>query len=75
MHLTKVAVITGSGGGLGKRIAERLGKDGFSIILNDIKQEVLNETLAEFKNAQINVIAVRGDVSKKRIKLILSHKQ
>ena len=63
--MTKVAVVTGSGGGLGRGIAERLGKDGFSIVLNDINQEALNETLAEFKHAKINVIAVRGDVSKK----------
>jgi len=63
--MTKVAIITGSGGGLGKGIAERLGRDGFSIVLNDINQETLNETLEEFKEARINVLAVKGDVSKK----------
>lgn len=63
--MTKVAIITGSGGGLGKGIVERLGRDGFNIVLNDINQEVLNETLEEFKGAGINVLAVKGDVSKK----------
>jgi|SRR5690625_886585 len=63
--MEKVAIITGSGGGLGKGIAERLGSDGFNIVLNDINQEVLNETLEEFKEAGINVLAVKGDVSKK----------
>lgn len=63
--MTKVAIITGSGGGLGKGIAERLGNDGFNIVLNDINQEALNETLDEFKKADINVLAVKGDVSKK----------
>lgn len=61
--MTKVAIVTGSGGGLGKGIAERLGRDGFNIVLNDINQEALNETLAEFKKADINVLAVKGDVS------------
>jgi len=63
--MEKVAIITGSGGGLGKGIAERLGSDGFNIVLNDVNQEVLNETLEEFKEAGINVLAVKGDVSKK----------
>lgn len=63
--MSKVAIITGSGGGLGKGIAERLGKDGFHVVLNDINQETLNKTLEEFKLAGINVLAVKGDVSKK----------
>ncbi len=63
--MTKVAIVTGSGGGLGKGIAERLGRDGFNIVLNDINQEALDKTLNEFKNAEINVLAVKGDVSKK----------
>src|SRR5699024_4546261 len=65
VHMSKVAIVTGSGGGLGKGIAERLGRDGFNIVLNDINQEALNETLEEFKSANINVLAVKGDVSKK----------
>ncbi|WP_100013242.1 acetoin reductase [Lentibacillus sediminis] len=63
--MAKTAVVTGSGGGLGKGIAKRLGKDGFNIILNDIKQELLDSTLEEFKNDGLNVIGVAGDVSKK----------
>ena len=63
--MTKVAVVTGSGGGLGKGIAHRLGNDGFQIVLNDINQELLDGTLEEFKNEDFNVIAVQGDVSKK----------
>ena len=38
--MAKVAIVTGSGGGLGKGIAYRLGKDGFNIVLNDINQEL-----------------------------------
>jgi meso-butanediol dehydrogenase/(S,S)-butanediol dehydrogenase/diacetyl reductase len=55
--LTKVAVVTGSGGGL--------GKGGYNIVLNDINQELLDDTLKEFKQDGLNVIAVTGDVSKR----------
>ncbi|MFC3039458.1 acetoin reductase [Virgibacillus xinjiangensis] len=63
--MAKVAVVTGSGGGLGKGIAQRLGKDGFNIVLNDINEETLNSTLEEFKKDGIEAIAVTGDVSKR----------
>ncbi|KKB35375.1 acetoin reductase [Bacillus thermotolerans] len=63
--MEKVAIVTGSGGGLGKGIAKRLGKDGFNIVLNDINQELLDSTLEEFKKDGLHVIAVTGDVSKR----------
>ena len=63
--MAKVAIVTGSGGGLGKGIAYRLGKDGFNIVLNDINQELVDSTLEEFKKDGLNVIAVTGDVSKR----------
>lgn len=34
--MSKVAVVTGSAGGLGKGIAQRLAKDGFKLVLHDI---------------------------------------
>ncbi|GAA5415637.1 Diacetyl reductase [(S)-acetoin forming] [Paraliobacillus ryukyuensis] len=63
--MAKVAVVTGSGNGLGKGIAHRLGKDGFNVVLNDINQEAVNATLEEFKNEGLKAIAVKGDVSKR----------
>lgn len=63
--MSKVAVVTGSAGGLGKGIAERLCKDGFSVVLHDINETLLNETLAEFKEKNFDVISVKGDVSKR----------
>ncbi|MEI3596960.1 MULTISPECIES: acetoin reductase [unclassified Oceanobacillus] len=63
--MAKVAVVTGSGGGLGKGIAQRLAKDGFHIVLNDINQELLDSTLKEFKAEGIQVEGVVGDVSKR----------
>ncbi|MFF5996585.1 acetoin reductase [Lysinibacillus sp. KU-BSD001] len=62
--MSKVAVITGSAGGLGRGIAERLIKDGFKVVLHDINQELLNTTLEELKSQNADVIGVVGDVSK-----------
>jgi len=62
--MSKVAIITGSAGGLGKGIAKRLGEDGFKIVLHDINKEMLDSTLKEFKDAGVDSIAVVGDVSK-----------
>lgn len=63
--MDKVAIITGSGGGLGKGIAQRLAKDGFKVVLNDINDDLLNSALEEFKSAGHDAIAVKGDVSKR----------
>jgi meso-butanediol dehydrogenase/(S,S)-butanediol dehydrogenase/diacetyl reductase len=59
----RVAVITGSAGGLGKGIAERLAKDGFKVVLSDINADALAKTEREFKDAGYDVLAVEADVS------------
>lgn len=59
----KVAVVTGSAGGLGKGIAVRLAKDGFKVVLHDVMEDRLNETKKEFDAAGYETIAVVGDVS------------
>lgn len=63
--MEKTAIITGSGGGLGKGIAKRLAKDGFRVVLNDINEDLLNLTVEEFKKDGYEVIGVKGDVSKR----------
>lgn len=60
----KTAVITGGGQGIGKGIAKRLASDGFAIILSDMNEEVLNATVKEFKEQNINVASFVGNVSK-----------
>ena len=42
--MSKTAIITGSAGGLGKGIAERLANDGFNVVLQDINEALLLET-------------------------------
>lgn len=64
MTLDRVAVITGSAQGLGKGIADKLGEQGYKVVLSDINEEVLNATLEEFKAKDYEVSALVADVSK-----------
>ncbi|NGZ77057.1 acetoin reductase [Saccharibacillus alkalitolerans] len=63
--MSKVAVVTGSAGGLGKGIAQRLAKDGFKVVLHDINEDLLQSALKEFEADGYDVLAVAGDVSKR----------
>jgi rhamnulose-1-phosphate aldolase/alcohol dehydrogenase len=47
----KIALITGSAGGIGKAIAKRFAQEGACVILNDINQERLDAAHAEFTKA------------------------
>ncbi|MCO6566726.1 acetoin reductase [Staphylococcus lugdunensis] len=64
--MSKTAVVTGSAGGLGKGIAERLANDGFNVVIQDINGDVLLKTEEEFKGKGYNVVAFRSDVSVKK---------
>lgn len=44
----KIALVTGSAGGIGKAIAKKLAEEGACIVLNDLNEERLNNTHAEF---------------------------
>lgn len=44
----RVALVTGSGGGIGKAIAKKLAEEGACVILNDNNRERLDEAKAEF---------------------------
>ena len=65
MSETKVAVITGSGQGIGKKIAERLGEDGFTVVISDRNEESANRTALELIEKGIESSSFVADVGKK----------
>lgn len=65
MTLGAVALITGAGKGIGRAIALRLAKDGYNIVLNDVRQqEGLESVKAEIKEMGREVIECIADVRK-----------
>ncbi|WP_043932390.1 acetoin reductase [Bacillus sp. EB01] len=59
----KTAVITGSGQGIGKALAERLASEGFAIVLSDLNEKTVTETAAELKDKGFNVTSFVGNVT------------
>ena len=45
----RIALVTGSAGGIGKAVAKKFAQEGACVILNDINQERLDGAIAEFK--------------------------
>jgi rhamnulose-1-phosphate aldolase/alcohol dehydrogenase len=46
----RIALITGSAGGIGKAIAKKFADEGACVIINDVNEERLGETKNEFQN-------------------------
>ncbi|WP_435415073.1 SDR family NAD(P)-dependent oxidoreductase [Polaribacter aestuariivivens] len=59
----KVAVITGATGGIGFEVAKRLGKDGFTVILNGIDDKAGAERLTELTTEGISAEYYGFDVT------------
>ena len=59
----KVAVVTGAGSGIGRGIAEHAAKAGMRLVLADINEEGLNETLTLVKSCGVEAISRVTDVS------------
>ena len=60
----KVAIVTGSGRGIGKEIALRLVRDGARVVINDIDEAPAKETIAEIEKMGGKAVACNGDVAK-----------
>lgn len=45
----RIALITGSGGGIGKAIAKKFAEEGACVIINDINKDRLDTTIYEFQ--------------------------
>lgn len=58
----KVALITGSASGMGKKTAMRLAEKGVKVVINDIVPEKVELTVAEFKSKGFDVIGTVADI-------------
>ena len=61
---SRVAIVTGSGRGIGKEIALRLVRDGASVVINDIDDAPAKETVAEIIKMGGKAVACNGYVAK-----------
>ena len=59
----KVAIVTGSGSGIGRATALRLAKEGAAVIVCDVNQEGIDETVKEVSEGGGEAIGVPGNVA------------
>ncbi len=59
----KVALITGSGRGIGKAVALKFANEGAKVVINDLDQAPADETVTEIKALGGEAIAVVGSVT------------
>jgi 3-oxoacyl-[acyl-carrier protein] reductase len=60
----KVAIVTGSGRGIGKAIAMKLAENGATLVINDVGDSApAEQTVSEIKNLNRQAMAIMADVS------------
>jgi 3-oxoacyl-[acyl-carrier protein] reductase len=59
----KVALITGSGRGIGREIALKLASEGASIVVNDLDAEPANRVVEEIRKSGSEAVACVGNVT------------
>ena len=59
----KVAIITGSGSGIGKEIATTYAQEGAKVVIADFNEEVMNATVKELIDAGYTAMGVKVNVS------------
>jgi 3-oxoacyl-[acyl-carrier protein] reductase len=59
----KVALVTGSGRGIGRAIAEKLASEGARLVINDLDADPAHETVEVLKKMGAEAVACPGNVS------------
>ena len=59
----KVAIVSGSGRGIGRAIALKLAGEGARVVINDLDPEPANETAAAIKELGSEAVVCAGDVT------------
>ena len=60
----KIALITGSGQGIGRAVALRMAEEGADLVLNDVDGVALEEVAAQVRGLGRRALAVRADVTR-----------
>ena len=63
----KVAIVTGSGRGIGEGIALRFAEEGAKLIINDVNEADANRTVEEIKSKGGQAVAVIGSVASRQV--------
>ncbi|MBP6746244.1 3-oxoacyl-[acyl-carrier-protein] reductase [bacterium] len=63
MLADQVAVVTGSGRGIGRAISHSLAKEGAKVVISDINEELCKQTAADFEKEGFQAIAVPCNVT------------
>jgi 3-oxoacyl-[acyl-carrier protein] reductase len=63
MLADQVAIVTGSGRGIGRAIAESLMKEGAKVVISDINEELCNQTTKELESAGGQAMGIACNVT------------
>jgi NAD(P)-dependent dehydrogenase (short-subunit alcohol dehydrogenase family) len=63
LHKDKVAIVTGAAQGIGRACAERLARDGASVVAADVNDKALGEAVDAIKAAGGSATAVGADIA------------
>lgn len=59
----RVAIVTGSGSGIGEGIAKMLSSNGAKVVINDIDQKKIDQVVSEIKEENGEAIGIKADVT------------